>query len=173
MEGRCININHPDFKDLLRKTGMNKISLKADVEMWMDRNDIDNIPSTKDLDVVYSSRTNQELYKSYNLLNINGSLKVLSFQEANKWAITNNQNAPYHFKVIKTPNGFSIGIQDKYSNLNKQQGKTIDKITSPIFKRDLDYYNNDVALFEQEQKDMEIEEELITPPNLPSIKPQC
>jgi len=130
---RCINQNHPDFIDLLRKTGSNPKILAAQVSVWMDENNTDNIPSTKDIGLNYTVKTSPELYRKYNLLNKDGSLKKLSKEVADKWVNTNNQTSKYIFKVVKTtPDTYSIVIQDNYSNLSKPQKNTIDKIIKEV-----------------------------------------
>ena len=130
---RCINQNHPDFIDLLRKTGSNPKILAAQVSVWMDENNTDNIPSTKDIGLNYTVKTSPELYRKYNLLNKDGGLKTIDEKTANEWIKTNNQNSRYLFKVVKTtPDTYSIVIQDNYSNLSKPQKNTIDKIVKEV-----------------------------------------
>ena len=130
---RCINQNHADFIDLLRKTGSNPKILAAQVSVWMDENNTDNIPSTKDIGLNYTVKTSPELYRKYNLLNKDGGLKTIDEKTANEWIKTNNQNSRYLFKVVKTtPDTYSIVIQDNYSNLSKPQKNTIDKIVKEV-----------------------------------------
>ena len=90
---KCINQNHPDFIELLNKTGRNKFILAADVSLWMDKNNSNNIPSMKDINLNYTLKSAPELYKKYNLLNKENNLKKLSFAAATKWVNKNNQNS--------------------------------------------------------------------------------
>lgn len=46
---RCVNINHPEFKELLNQSSLDPISLAADVSIWQDRNDTDLFPTLNQL----------------------------------------------------------------------------------------------------------------------------
>lgn len=46
---RCVNINHPEFKELLEQSGVDPISLAADISIWQDRNDTDLFPTLNQL----------------------------------------------------------------------------------------------------------------------------
>jgi len=46
---RCVNINHPEFKELLNQSKLDPISLAADVSIWQDRNDTDLFPTLNQL----------------------------------------------------------------------------------------------------------------------------
>lgn len=46
---RCVNINHPEFKELLEQSGVDPISLAADISIWQDRNDTDLFPTLEQL----------------------------------------------------------------------------------------------------------------------------
>lgn len=46
---RCVNINHPEFKELLEQSGLDPISLAADISIWQDRNDTDLFPTLNQL----------------------------------------------------------------------------------------------------------------------------
>ena len=46
---RCVNINHPEFKELLEQSGVDPISLAADISIWQDRNDTDFFPTLNQL----------------------------------------------------------------------------------------------------------------------------
>jgi len=46
---RCVNINHPEFKELLNQSELDPISLAADVSIWQDRNDTDLFPTLNQL----------------------------------------------------------------------------------------------------------------------------
>ena len=49
MANRCVNINHPEFKELLNQSTLDPISLAADVSIWQDRNDTDLFPTLEQL----------------------------------------------------------------------------------------------------------------------------
>lgn len=46
---RCVNINHPEFKELLQQSDLDPISLAADVSIWQDRNNTDLFPTLEQL----------------------------------------------------------------------------------------------------------------------------
>lgn len=46
---RCVNINHPEFKELLEQSGVDPISLAVDISIWQDRNDTDLFPTLNQL----------------------------------------------------------------------------------------------------------------------------
>lgn len=129
---KCANQSHPDFIDLMNKTGVNRTILAAQVSLWMDKNNTDVIPSMKDIDLNYTLKTAPELYKEYNITNNNGLLKELSFEAANKWLATNNKSPNYSFKLSKLPSGrYTLLIQDKESNLGKEVSDTTISPTTP------------------------------------------
>lgn len=130
---KCVNQSHLDFIELINKTGVNRAILAAQVSLWMDRNNTNSIPSMKDLDLNYTLKTAPDLYKKYNLINNNGTLKELSFDVANKWLATNKNSPNYNFKLNKLPSGkYTLLIQDKESNLNKKQENTIAEKITPV-----------------------------------------
>ena len=46
---RCVNINHPEFKELLEQSDLDPISLAADISIWQDRNNTDLFPTLEQL----------------------------------------------------------------------------------------------------------------------------
>jgi len=129
---KCANQSHPDFIDLMNKTGVNRTILAAQVSLWMDKNNTEVIPSMKDIDLNYTLKTAPELYKEYNITNNNGLLKELSFEAANKWLATNNKSPNYSFKLGKLASGrYTLLIQDKESNLGKEMSDTMVSPTTP------------------------------------------
>ncbi len=46
---RCVNINHPEFKELLSQLNLDPISLAADISIWQDKNDTDLFPTLSQL----------------------------------------------------------------------------------------------------------------------------
>lgn len=68
MANRCVNINHPDFKELLNQSSLDPISLAADVSIWQDRNDTDLFPTLEQLngksDVLYQKDADEGIVAS-------------------------------------------------------------------------------------------------------------
>ncbi len=60
---RCVNINHPEFKELLNQSELDPISLAADISIWQDRNDTDLFPTLSQLngktEVLYQKDTDE------------------------------------------------------------------------------------------------------------------
>ena len=48
---KCININHPDYIDLLQESGLHEDILKAKISIWMDENGTDRFPTTDELGI--------------------------------------------------------------------------------------------------------------------------
>jgi len=48
---KCININHPDYIDLLQQSGLHEDILKAKISIWMDENGVDMFPSLDELGI--------------------------------------------------------------------------------------------------------------------------
>ncbi len=48
---KCININHPDYIDLLQQSGLHEDILKAKISIWMDENGVDRFPTTDELGI--------------------------------------------------------------------------------------------------------------------------
>jgi len=46
---KCVNINHPEFKELLSQSAIDPISLAADISIWQDKNDTDLFPTLEQL----------------------------------------------------------------------------------------------------------------------------
>jgi len=66
MANRCVNINHPEFKELLNQSELDPISLAADVSIWQDRNDTDLFPTIGQLnpEVLYQKDTDEGIVAS-------------------------------------------------------------------------------------------------------------
>ena len=47
--GKCINISHPDFKELVDETGIDPMVLASEASIWQDENNTDEFP---DADVI-------------------------------------------------------------------------------------------------------------------------
>lgn len=63
---RCVNINHPEFKELLNQSSLDPISLAADVSIWQDKNDTDLFPTLRQLnpEVLYQKDTDEGIVAS-------------------------------------------------------------------------------------------------------------
>lgn len=65
---RCVNINHPEFKELLNQSELDPISLAADISIWQDRNDTDLFPTLNQLngrsEVQYQKPTDEGIVAS-------------------------------------------------------------------------------------------------------------
>lgn len=65
---RCVNINHPEFKELLNQSTLDPISLAADISIWQDRNDTDLFPTLSQLngktEVLYQKDTDEGIVAS-------------------------------------------------------------------------------------------------------------
>lgn len=64
---------------------------------------------------------NEDLYKSYNLLNSNGQIKYVNYgtpaqiAKTDKWVASLNQSPKYRFEVRKTPTGYKIFMFEKFT----------------------------------------------------------
>lgn len=64
---RCVNINHPEFKELLNQSSLDPISLAADISIWQDKNDTDLFPTLKQLsngEVLYQKESDEGIVAS-------------------------------------------------------------------------------------------------------------
>ena len=84
---KCININHPDYIDLLQESGLHEDVLKAKISIWMEENGEDRIPALEELAIsplmpVTQERLNQvqELFESNPEL-ANAVYEALGFKE--------------------------------------------------------------------------------------------
>ncbi len=48
---RCINISHPEFKELVRQSNINPLILKSKVGVWQEKNNTDKFPTLEQLGV--------------------------------------------------------------------------------------------------------------------------
>ena len=48
---KCINISHPEFKALLKESGIHPEILQTKVSLWMDDNNTTRFPKISDLDL--------------------------------------------------------------------------------------------------------------------------
>ena len=58
----CINISHPEYKNLLYNSKIDPIFLKAKISMWMDYNGNDSFPTIEELTAFNTN--NQEYYNT-------------------------------------------------------------------------------------------------------------
>lgn len=49
---KCVNINHPDFDQLLKDSGMDPIALSAEMGVWMEENNTDEWPTLEQLGII-------------------------------------------------------------------------------------------------------------------------
>ena len=56
---KCVNINHPDFKELVSKFNIHPAILAAEMGIWMEKNNTDNWPALEQLDIFKSSNIGQ------------------------------------------------------------------------------------------------------------------
>ena len=95
----CININHPDYIDLLNESGLHEDILKAKIAVWMKENSTDKIPTFDELggktEVVntpedYVSTTN--IKKSSNINQVSDNLKDF-LSSYNNYTIAQKDNS--------------------------------------------------------------------------------
>jgi hypothetical protein len=48
---RCINISHPEFKELVRQSNINPLILKSKVGVWQEKNNTDKFPTLEELGI--------------------------------------------------------------------------------------------------------------------------
>lgn len=56
---KCININHPDFKELVAKSNIHPAILAAEMGVWMEKNNTNNWPALEQLDIFKPSNVGQ------------------------------------------------------------------------------------------------------------------
>ena len=49
---KCVNINHPDFDQLLKDSGMDPIALSAEMGVWMEENNTDEWPTLEQWGII-------------------------------------------------------------------------------------------------------------------------
>jgi hypothetical protein len=115
----CININHPDFLALVRKSGLNRGTLSGMMGVWMDENNTDEWPTLEQLGI----ESNQikpgveEIFDSNPELNSIGTAKQYSdyldtiFPDSKVKDIVYHAGRPGITKFDKTKLGSNAGIQ--------------------------------------------------------------
>ncbi len=99
---RCINPKSPKVITLAEKLGYSPARTAGEIEVWQEKNNkgLAQIPTMEEMGMNFIPwKTNTELYKKYNLLNVEGSIKGLSESAAKKWAATNNGSPYYYFEA--------------------------------------------------------------------------
>ena len=64
MANRCVNLGHPEFKELLSQSQLDPISLAADISIWQDKNNSDLFPTLDQLtpETLFQTESNEEGY---------------------------------------------------------------------------------------------------------------
>ena len=57
---KCVNINHPQFKNLVKITGMKVGILSAKIGAWQEKNNTDSFPTLEELGMVTTSTSVKE-----------------------------------------------------------------------------------------------------------------
>jgi hypothetical protein len=82
----CININHPEYKSLVKETGMNEEILKAKISLWQDIHGNDKFPTANYFALEELFDSNPELanqvYEALGVKNNNNQITPQQKQQA-------------------------------------------------------------------------------------------
>jgi hypothetical protein len=97
MANRCINLGHPEFKELLSQSQLDPISLAADISIWQDKNNSDLFPTLDQL-------TPETLFQK-EFINEDGSRKryvdeMVAMDKARKFNLANPNSKATVIKVM-------------------------------------------------------------------------
>ena len=132
---KCININHPDYIDLLQESGLHEDVLKAKISIWMEENGEDRIPALEELAIsplmpVTQERLNQvqELFES----NPTAEEKAKTIEQPNTLFglnIQNQEQLEFHINTLNVVSQFleNIGIDQRLvSDFLNKDGSIVD-----------------------------------------------
>ena len=150
---RCINSKSPKVIALANKLGYSPATTAIKIENWQNTNNkgLAEIPTMEDMGMKFISLSeDKELYKRFNLLNVEGKRKELTEVAAKKWAATNNGSPEYYFEVSKLNNKyFTIRIAKRLWDRRKSEvtePKVTKSVQLPLFnKTDGDVLSNQVV----------------------------
>lgn len=109
---KCININHPDYIDLLQESGLHEDVLKAKISIWMEENGKDRFPFLNELGITKfeiseifedNSELANSIYEALGLNTINESEITYTDEEGNicaKMGLTNTVKGT-DWKIVK------------------------------------------------------------------------
>jgi hypothetical protein len=96
----CINKNNGNVTKLSEITGLPAAAVAAKIAVWQSNGNEGKIPTHVDLGMPFLPWSkNIDIYKQYNLLNVEGTIKELTESAAKKWANTNNDSPEYYFEA--------------------------------------------------------------------------
>lgn len=68
----CINTSHPEYKSLLEQSNQSAASLKADISIWQEENELDKFPSLEDFSFIgIIDQTTKDFIKPNKIVEIN------------------------------------------------------------------------------------------------------
>lgn len=145
---RCINSKSPKVIALANKLGYSPATTAIKIENWQNENDkgLAVIPTMEDMGMKFISLSeDKELYKRFNLLNVEGKRKELTEVAAKKWAATNNGSPEYYFEVSKLNNKyFTIRIAKRL--WDRRKSEITKPVQLPLFnKTDGDVLSNQIV----------------------------
>jgi hypothetical protein len=96
----CINKNNGNVTKLSEITGLPSSAIASKIAVWQSNGNEGKIPTHVDLGMPFLPWSkNIDIYKQYNLLNVEGTIKELTESAAKKWADTNNDSPEYYFEA--------------------------------------------------------------------------
>jgi hypothetical protein len=96
----CINKNNGNVTKLSEITGLPSSAIASKIAVWQSNGNEGKIPTHVDLGMPFLPWSkNIDIYKQYNLLNVEGTIKELTESAAKKWANTNNGSPEYYFEA--------------------------------------------------------------------------
>jgi hypothetical protein len=96
----CINKNNGNVTKLSEITGLPAAAVAAKIAVWQSNGNEGKIPTHVDLGMPFLPWSkNIDIYKQYNLLNVEGTIKDLTESAAKKWATVNNNSPEYYFEA--------------------------------------------------------------------------